>query len=269
MIRWHNITIDGRGVSPFDYANPELYEVNVAFTLGLLPLTWTGSAVLYTICHGCRRRALHIRPFNDRNQENAFSQADDARHSTLRGAYEGQDKQHHPVYGLGGGSNATLHYSPTTWYRYHYRHRGHDAGATADDVLLHEMTHAMRQMSGLMDKTPLGHNYDNEEEFYAILVANIYASEWGRNNDLRLSHHSHDHLGHDQDASAKFLPKRDMHDYRYRLIRKLVDEEPQLCHRIAMAPAKFNPIRRYFELQHHSHHQHHHHHHHGQHAMAH
>src|SRR5258708_23434633 len=98
------------------------------------------------------------------------------------------------------------------------------SGAQPDEILFHEMVHATRQMRGIFNPMPLGFLYDTEEEFFAILLANIYASETGRPIDLRSDHHGFEHLT--TDTNAKFLPKQDMSDYRYRLAVKPVHAEP-------------------------------------------
>jgi hypothetical protein len=110
------------------------------------------------------------------------------------------------------------------------------------------MLHATRQLRGLFNPVPLAFLYDTEEEFFAILLANIYASETGRPIDLRSDHHSFEHL--DTDTNVKFLPKRDMSDYRYRLVDKLVHQEPKMVRELERVKhVPFNPIRRYYELQ--------------------
>jgi hypothetical protein len=85
-------------------------------------------------------------------------------------------------------------------------------------------------------------------KIFAILLANIYASETGRPIDLRSDHHGFEHLT--PDTNVKFLPKRDASDYKYKLIEKLVHQEPKMCRELArLKHTPFNPIRRYFDLQ--------------------
>ena len=81
------------------------------------------------------------------------------------------------------------------------------------------MTHATRQMEGLLNNgATLSDGYDNQEEFIAILVANILASEKGRPGDLRANHSGHTLLT--QDTDIKFMPKRDEKDYHYTTVGK-------------------------------------------------
>jgi hypothetical protein len=253
----HNgrLHVDGAGTK--QYASPHRYEVAVSHLLDRITHTQTGRA-LFAEMFKRTHKALVIVPLD--GVFNAFASADDLRHATLKGHVERsgkdgtvlKDGHGHTVTGLGGGSNSHVKFSPNTFSKYCAAHSQHKSGAQPDEVLFHEMTHAARQMRGVLDPVPLNHLYDTEEEFFAILVANIYASETGRAVDIRSDHHGFEPLAHTQDTSAKFLPKADPHDYKYRLIAKLVREEPALAHALAaVTKAKFNPIRRFFDLQHH------------------
>src|SRR4051794_14239875 len=53
-------------------------------------------------------------------------------------------------------------------------------GMRDDEVLLHELVHGLRDMRGQHSITAMSDGYDTVEEFMAILVSNIYASEVGR-----------------------------------------------------------------------------------------
>jgi hypothetical protein len=154
--------------------------------------------------------------------------------------------------GSGRGSDSRIAFTPSRFSTYCSKKSsvGKAAGAQPDDILLHEIVHAMRQMRGKSDLAPLGHGFDTEEEFYAILLTNIYASEAGRQQDLRANHHGFDPIDASQDTDAEFLPAADKHDYRYRLVDKMVHQEPKLVAELrAVKDAAFNPIRRYYELQ--------------------
>lgn len=65
------------------------------------------------------------------------------------------------------------------------------AGWRADEVLFHELCHSYRHTVGraLCDATNMG-TYDTLEEFFAIVVANVYLSEnGGASAQLRSNHH--------------------------------------------------------------------------------
>jgi hypothetical protein len=58
-----------------------------------------------------------------------------------------------------------------------------------DYQLLHELVHAVREMRGQLQMVPtVNKEWDNQEEFFAILIANIYLSETGKRY-LGASHH--------------------------------------------------------------------------------
>ncbi|MBI3465972.1 MAG: hypothetical protein HY000_23405 [Planctomycetes bacterium] len=57
-----------------------------------------------------------------------------------------------------------------------------------DDVLFHELVHVYRAMLGLCELVPTGDTWDDTEEFFAIVLANIYVSEMGRSWSLRGDH---------------------------------------------------------------------------------
>jgi|SRR5215204_713932 len=63
--------------------------------------------------------------------------------------------------------------------------------ALADEILVHELLHAVRDMAGasFRRRVPRQPRYDNFEEFYAIVVANVYRSECGRSG-VRSDNHS-------------------------------------------------------------------------------
>lgn len=250
-LKYHHVTIDGTGTKT--YATPSQYEHAVLHELSRIHHSRTGHAVFHEFVN----RSTHhmtIVPY-ELKELNAFAAAQDPLHATKKGEFERSGRDGHvlldhgkPIIGLGGGSDSDVNFTPLIYRKYCNQHKnGHRSGAQPDEILFHEMVHATRQMRGLLNPRPLGFLYDTEEEFFAILLANIYASETGRPIDLRSDHHGYEHLATDTDA--KFLPKRDMTDYRYRLVYQLVHEEPRMAHELSKIHSPFNPIRRYFELQ--------------------
>jgi Effector protein len=63
-------------------------------------------------------------------------------------------------------------------------------GMDPDDVLFHELVHATRQLAGVVYFMPVNQNYDNEEEYLAIVLSNIYIRNKRRDNPLRGDHDS-------------------------------------------------------------------------------
>jgi hypothetical protein len=251
-IQFHHVAVDGTGTT--SYATRSQYQDAVLRVLHRIYHSHTGRAVFHEFGARSHKR-MSIVPLD--KVVNAFAGAKDLLHATQKGAVERSgatgapllDIRGKPIIGQGGGSDSTVSFTPLTFSKYCSQHkRGHKSGAHPDEVLFHEMVHATRQMRGLFDPMPLGFMYDTEEEFYAILLANMYASETGRSVDLRSDHHGFEHLT--TDVNVKFLPKRDMADYRYRLVSKLIHAEPKMAHELTrLRHTRFNPIRRYYELQ--------------------
>lgn len=89
----------------------------------------------------------------------------------------------------GGGTDVVILFEPSTW-------NGPATVANLDpfgdetpaDVLFHEMVHAYRFMLGIGTTETMAKGFHFLEEFYAILLANIYRSETGRTVGLRADH---------------------------------------------------------------------------------
>jgi hypothetical protein len=100
----------------------------------------------------------------------------------------------------------------------------------ADGVLLHELVHAMRKISGLDHAKAMGGGYGNSEEFYANTIEMIYRSERGQ--DI------FDYKGHPFDqASVLKRPQARA------LITALCHKQMSLCIALSQVKADFNPIR--------------------------
>jgi hypothetical protein len=91
------------------------------------------------------------------------------------------------VEGSGQGSDAVIRFEPRTFGNSACTQTADPGGHYhPDDVLFHELVHALRYMQGksLHARLP-GTGFGNIEEFYAILITNIYVAECGRSRDLR------------------------------------------------------------------------------------
>jgi hypothetical protein len=92
--------------------------------------------------------------------------------------------------GTGRGTEEIVEYTPRHWVGYGDR-------LTPETVLVHELTHALRAKMGIMQKKSFCNAYDDQEEFFAILVENIFRSECkkkGQNLILRWHHKGHSEL---------------------------------------------------------------------------
>jgi hypothetical protein len=117
------------------------------------------------------------------------------------------------------------------------------SGAFADEELLHEIFHSLRCASGIQDKWTndklKAALYDDQEEFYAILVANIYRSEMKRQG-VRANHHSYSTL-----SGVRRTRENDsvvFYDAWRPLIDKLIGEMRPLCQALAKVQCAYNPI---------------------------
>jgi len=138
------------------------------------------------------------------------------------------------------GDNIILRYTHSDWSA------GSECATTGpgsrpEEILLHEMIHGLRNLYGVSNTRPLGGwmaNYDNEEEFYAILLTNIYMSERGQIR-MRADHHGFTSLS----KPEFFLNNPGIFD----LVSKLYQQQPALCANIATVECDFNPLRGFAE----------------------
>jgi hypothetical protein len=161
--------------------------------------------------------------------------------------------------GTGRGSSAEIIFSPTGSLLSPCSAANPDPSTTnrctqterqADDTLLHEMVHAVRIMAGLLNPipTPEKKTYDHEEEFFAILVQNIYMSETGR---TRLAgDHKEKVITEEMNDSERFLGKgkatpdlEPEERLNRRLVNKFVSLHTNFAADLAKSPAPFNPVR--------------------------
>jgi hypothetical protein len=110
--------------------------------------------------------------------------------------------------GTGKGSDVTIKYTPDI-YGQSWCHPEGTYGSKSDEVLFHEMIHALRMMQGKYNQIPTGdrfHGYKDEEEYLAIIATNVYMSANGVDNDgLRGGHDGHYALQPPLNTSAGFL----------------------------------------------------------------
>lgn len=107
-----------------------------------------------------------------------------------------------------------------------------------DAVLVHELTHAVRIMAGVQHNNRMGDGFDTIEEFFAILVGNIYRSELGR-TALCPNHNPTGPLAHERD----YLRGRG----RLGLVDQMAREQPRFTRNLSrVRGASFNPFLDYY-----------------------
>jgi outer membrane protein OmpA-like peptidoglycan-associated protein len=121
-------------------------------------------------------------------------------------------------------------------------------GKQPDSVLLHELVHGGRHLSRVFKQRPLPRAldaYEDQEEFFAILVEDIYLSEigrktWNGRNNLR--------GGHDNKTTEDGDPEAFLCDpAKYDYVKQYWDESPNVAPMIAKVDTDFNPIQLYSE----------------------
>ncbi|MEO8052003.1 MAG: M91 family zinc metallopeptidase [Acidobacteriota bacterium] len=130
----------------------------------------------------------------------------------------------------GAGSDATIEYSPENL-------SGHSPGQLHDEILCHELCHALREIYGveLLARNhgwrPIGGGFEDVEEFFACSVTSIYSSQW-----LRPLRGNHDRAGMRDPGQMERPP---FSTY----IRMFRRQMPQFTNELAQIPAAFNPFR--------------------------
>ncbi len=199
-----------------------LRETNGGFTIQILPIDFLPSLKMWVKYH-----------------KNAV-QLDDVPASAMSlGMYAGTRKNKTNRVGAGSGSDAQVFFSPE-------RLRSQGPGMNPDEILFHEMVHAIRATQGVSTTGfKMSNDYDNQEEFTAVVVTNIYLSE-KKQTALRANHGS-DVLKN----SDKFLDSPEVPAPGARgLIGNLRLRMPQFFGALAsIGPgmAKFNPLRQLAE----------------------
>jgi hypothetical protein len=118
-------------------------------------------------------------------------------------------------------------------------------GVQKDEILLHEMVHALRRMRNTVDMhTPTDNvNWTSVEEFMAIVVSNMYRSEVGRPG-LRRDHAGFYALPAEQEDPQKFLdaPGNGVDNIKIRML-EFKKDNPDFFSDLKKCPAKFNPFK--------------------------
>lgn len=132
--------------------------------------------------------------------------------------------------GAGFGSSVRLRFNPTL------RETAPASVRQPICTLVHELTHALRMRHGLSTAHQrMGDDFDSIEEFYAILIENIYRS--GRGLPLRQSHHG---------WAAMNPPRAYWNEPRYDAIfDRLFNTMHRFAEDMAAVTVPYNPLRDY------------------------
>jgi len=116
----------------------------------------------------------------------------------------------------------------------------------SDEVLLHELVHALRMVSFKRAATRpvIGKGlalYGDTEEFIAVLVQGIYASELGRG--VRASHTRHFPIDERLKGSFEFFQSG---SETFKLIKQFCVDNPGFTRALSCIETRFNPLRAYY-----------------------
>ncbi len=143
-------------------------------------------------------------------------------------------------FGTGAGADARVRFTPGQWIPGARDYAGPTGpGGHVDEVLLHELVHAVRVTIGLGDCRQLQGRlagYDNRSEFYAVLVENVYSSETHR--DPRRDHHAWVKLTNPQQYYAQ--PQNKL------MIMDFCRSQSDFTRALANVRCDFNPFREYY-----------------------
>ena len=129
-------------------------------------------------------------------------------------------------------------------------HKDETGGVLPDEALFHEFVHAFRMAAGVATLAPIARgglsNYEDEEEFIAVLVTNIYITDPSNksHSGLRRDHVSFKSLESDLDQSFTFFRSSVS---TYRLVERFCRENPGFTKNLAQVKASFNPIAAFYQ----------------------
>lgn len=216
------------------------YQHRVRLYLNTIHGSKTGAAVIDAIVG-----SVTVRPLKNPSRDGASARPLYRMHATQMGERLvrcGDDPA--PGIGSGLGSTSTVFFTPGVYTRGDALQKySPDAPAgRPEEVLLHELVHAMRHTVGELDRSCMKDDYNRMDEFQAIMVCNIFCSE--RDRPLRRNHDSHDPMPRDFAADAfRFYATYN------RPISKFVSDHPDLSRQLKKVPCAWNPIREHFDYQ--------------------
>ena len=160
-----------------------------------------------------------------------------------------QNQQIGTLVGDGTGSDVVVNFTPAMWTKGDVTAAFGAANAAGpgvrkEEILLHEMVHGMRQMTGTARCAAVPDNpgMDTVEEFMAIVISNVYRSEQNLPG-LRADHWGFAALSADLSDSNKFVNNsKDGATSNSKRLQQLKHEHPQLCENLKKVQATFNPF---------------------------
>ncbi|MFN8178026.1 MAG: M91 family zinc metallopeptidase [bacterium] len=152
---------------------------------------------------------------------------------------------------VGGVRNGHVSYSPDTFSLHGacpVNRTKPNRGMLWDEILFHELVHVLRAVSGVFAKKPLQpglYRYTNTEEFFAVVITNVYVSDPTNRIKTGLRGEHRGFRGLDPaygEPFAFFGASTQVFD----LVKQFVGENHGFSTMVANTKAKFNPIADYY-----------------------
>ncbi|MBZ5684984.1 MAG: hypothetical protein LAP86_08110 [Acidobacteriia bacterium] len=145
---------------------------------------------------------------------------------------------------------AVITFTPDKWNKggacYKLKRQISQYTPSTDEILLHELVHALRIVSKklvLNDATDKGLiMYENDEEFFAVLVENMYTSEL-HSAPLRSSHTGFMEMDKHLQGSLEFFQ---VSGKAFEKVKKFAMENQGLAKALSNIEVPFNPLNAYF-----------------------
>jgi hypothetical protein len=162
--------------------------------------------------------------------------------STRRGVPRWRGGTTGPEAGTGAETSSEIRYTPSMY------HASDGPGEAPDEFLFHELVHASRDMRGVAYNGPVNRNYDNLDEYIAIILQNIYLSEKGQ-VVFRGSHRrGRVHLLRGADADRFLLNPQHVSMSPARVIQNFKDTQPEFYRDVVNLPPgrpKYNWVKEF------------------------
>jgi hypothetical protein len=220
----YNIFITGSAFSGSAGAD---YEQSVKWHLDLIRRSHSGRALISAIQR--TGKPVTILPFTPTVKDpfNAYAT------TTIFGHFEIFYSP--PMWGYGGA--AASQFPPG------------NPGNSPSAILFHEMAHTYREMRGTFNaQRTMQKGYDNQEEFFAVLMSNIFVTDSTALlpvRTLRADHHDFKPLAAAQATSQGFL---EVSENRL-LVAQFWGQEFDLMTDLLHVNSSFNPIQQYYTLK--------------------
>ena len=230
--------------------NPKAWENEVRTTILKVSTSKVGRAVLNNIRH--YQRIVRIVPSQN---ESALCTADEA--TTTRGNEDAMQARLNSwiwsFNGLAGtkfkGVRGKIVFTPSRWSKGGACQTANQPASqytpTPDEVLLHELVHAARVVSLKYDPQVTSKGllmYDDDEEFFAVLVETIYQSEL-KKGVLRASHTGFLEMDKNLQSSLEFFQ---VSGNAFEMVKQFATENSLLATALSHIEVPFNPLNAFF-----------------------